>query len=293
MDRPLHERIAAARNSLVAAGLSHEDAAVDAEVLARHVLGWDRATLLTREIDPPPSGFVEAFERLVERRSAREPVAYITGHREFWGLEFEVTHDVLIPRPETEVIVEQALARADRSRPFQRIIDVGTGSGCLAVSLAKECTSAQVIATDVSARALAVAARNAQAHHVDDRIRFVRTDLMAGITEVADLIVSNPPYVAVTDTDHLQPEVTAFEPHEALFAGDDGLSVIRRLLQSASATLRRGGLLIVEFGFGQSDAVTTLAEGAGWTVLALAPDLQGIPRAAVLGTQFLPTLAAR
>ena len=192
---------------------------------------------------------------------------------------------MLIPRPETELIVEQALARADRSHPYRRIVDVGTGSGCLAVSLAKEFARAEVIATDLSARALAVAARNARAHHVSDRVRFVRSDLMAGLRGVADLIVSNPPYVATTDASQLQPEVVAFEPRAALFAGDDGLSVIRRLVQSASAYLRPGGLFVVEFGFGQSATVAALAERAGWTVHELARDLQGIPRAAVLGVR--------
>jgi release factor glutamine methyltransferase len=282
MDRPLHERIAAARHSLVSAGLSPEDAALDAEVLARHVLGWDRATFLIRSAEPSPSDFDARFTPLIERRTAREPVAYITGHREFWGLDFEVSPDVLIPRPETEIIVEQALARADPARPYRRVIDVGTGSGCLAVSLATEFAQAEVIATDRSERALAVAARNAQRHDVADRVRFVHADLLTGIREVANLIVSNPPYVATADAGQLQPEVVSFEPKEALFAGDDGLSVIRRLFESASANLAAGGLLVVEFGFGQAPAIVRLAAEMGWTVTVLAPDLQGIPRTAVL-----------
>jgi len=283
MDRPLlHERIAAARHTLVLAGLAPEDAALDAEVLARHALEWDRATLLVRSSEPPPPGFDARFNRLVERRAGREPVAYITGHREFWGLDFEVTPDVLIPRPETEVIVEEAVARAATGHTYRRIIDVGTGSGCLAVALATEFPRAQVVGIDRSAPALAVAARNARTHRVSNRVSFVRADLLTAIGGAADLIVSNPPYVSTDDAAGLQPEVAAFEPKEALFAGEDGLSVIRRLLQSASACLASGGMLVIEFGFGQASAMASLAGDCGWTVEALAPDLQGIPRAAVL-----------
>jgi len=283
MDRLLlHERLAAARRTLVLAGLVPEDAALDAEVLARHALGWDRSTLLVRSSEPPPPGFDAQFDRFIERRAGREPVAYITGHREFWGLDFAVNPDVLIPRPETEVILEQVVARVDPAHPYRRIIDVGTGSGCLAVALATEFPRAHVVGIDRSAPALGVAVRNARTHRVSDRVSFVRADLLTAIGGAADLIVSNPPYVSADDAATLQPEVAAFEPKEALFAGDDGLRVIRRLLQSASACLAPGGMLVIEFGFGQASAMASLAAESGWTVKALAPDLQGIPRAAVL-----------
>src|SRR4051812_1658224 len=167
---PLHERLADARERIVRAGIARDEATLDAEVLARHVLACDRATLLIRAADPLPSAFDRLYDALVERRVAREPVAYITGHREFWGLEFEVTPAVLIPRPETELIVEEALAALPARDAVGRIVDVGTGSGCLAVALAIEFSSAIVIATDSSSAALEVAQRNCSRHNVTHRI---------------------------------------------------------------------------------------------------------------------------
>src|SRR3954462_6087743 len=163
---PLHERLADARERFVRAGIPRDEATLDAEVLARHVLACDRATLLIRARDPLPSAFDRLFGALVERRLAREPVACIIGHREFWGLEFEVTPAVLIPRPETEGIVEEALASAPLRDRMRRIIDVGTGSGCLAIVLAVEFGAAAVVAIDASPSALAVARRNAARHSV-------------------------------------------------------------------------------------------------------------------------------
>src|SRR3954467_9286651 len=163
---PLHERLADARDRFVRAGIPRDEAALDAEVLARHVLACDRATLLIRARDPLPSAFDRLFGALVERRLAREPVAYIIGHREFWGLEFEVSPAVLIPRPETELIVEEALAAMPRRDAVRQIADVGTGSGCLAVTLAIEFPAARVTATDVSPEALEIAYRNADRHNV-------------------------------------------------------------------------------------------------------------------------------
>lgn len=275
------ERIAAARELLARAGIPPEDAAFDAELLARHALGWDRAQLISRGVQHPPQGFETAFERFVARRAAREPVALITGVREFWGLEFEVTRDTLIPRPETEIIVEESID-AFRDGPPGTVIDVGTGSGCLAVSVACEFPSAKVIATDISEAALEVARRNAARHGVNGRIEFVRTRLMNGVSAAADLIVSNPPYVPDSAAPSLPPEVVGYEPHGALFAGPDGLAVIRDLFEDAPARLAPGGLLVVEFGFGQDRDVRALAERTGWTVLGVRPDLQGIPRTLVV-----------
>jgi release factor glutamine methyltransferase len=275
------ERIAAARDTLVGAGVARDDAAFDAELLARHALGWDRAQLISRGGQAPPQGFEAAYEQLVARRATREPVALIIGVREFWGRDFEVTRDTLIPRPETEFIVEEAV-ESFRARHPRVVIDVGTGTGCLAVSLGCEFPSARVFATDVSAAALDVARRNAARHGITDRIEFVRTHLMNGIAASADLIVSNPPYVVDSAAPALAPEVVYYEPHDALFAGPDGLAVIRELLAEAPARLAPGGLLVVEFGFGQEVDVCALAERAGWTVLRLRQDLQGIPRTIVL-----------
>jgi release factor glutamine methyltransferase len=278
----LHERLAEARLTLTAAGIPADEAALDAELLARHVLECDRATLLTRARDPLPSAFNRLFQTLVMRRVEREPLAHIVGHREFWGLEFEVTPAVLIPRPETELIVEEALAALHSREAVRRIVDVGTGSGCLAVALAVEFPGARVTATDVSAEALAVAYRNAERHNVLPRVSFIQTDLVEGIIDEADLIVSNPPYVPDGEARTLQPEVARYEPPAALFGGADGLDVIRKLLAHVHTRLASDGLLIVEFGFGQEAAVREAAERAGWVIVRVRSDLQRIPRVALL-----------
>jgi release factor glutamine methyltransferase len=277
----LHERLTEARQSLIRAGIPEVEAAVDAEVLARHVLECDRATLLTRSRDAIPSAFDRLYNPLITRRAAREPIAYIVGHREFWGLDFEVTPDVLIPRPETEFIVEEAVSIASRTLT-RRIIDVGTGSGCLAVALAVEFPAARVVATDVSPAALDIAGRNADRHNVGGRISFVQSDLLERVEGTAQLIASNPPYVPDGAAAALQPEVARYEPSGALYAGADGLAVIRRLLAAGPRCLADDGWLVVEFGFGQAAAVRAAAAEAGWQVARLRADLQGIPRVAVL-----------
>jgi release factor glutamine methyltransferase len=278
----LNERLTIARETLSRAGIPAEEAALDAEVLARHVLDCDRATLLTRARDPLPSAFDRLYRALIARRVAREPIAYVVGHREFWGLEFDVTPSVLIPRPETELIVEEVLAALPQRDVVRHIIDVGTGSGCLAVTLAVEFPAASVTATDTSHEALAVAYRNADRHNVIGRITFVHGDLLQDVAGPADLIVSNPPYVPVGEAATLQPEVARYEPSAALYGGTDGLDVIRRLVSSARQHLAAGGWLIVEFGFGQEAAVREVAREAGWNVARMRHDLQGIPRVAVL-----------
>ena len=275
------ERLARARAQLEAAGLSPADAALDAEVLARHVLQWDRATLIIRSRDGEPAGFADRLGDLVARRSAREPVAQIVGHREFWGLDFEVTPDVLVPRPETEIIVEEAIQFATTAE-CRTVADVGTGSGCLAVAIAREIPDARIVAIDVSPAALAVAHRNAARHAVDHRIVFREGSVLTPLAEPVDLIVSNPPYVPDSAASTLAPEVVEHEPHRALFGGDDGLDVIRELLDRAPARLADGGRLVVEFGFGQSAQMIQLSDRAGWTILRVRDDLQGIPRTIVL-----------
>lgn len=277
----LHQHLADARHAFERAGISDDEAAIDAEVLARHVLGWDRAGLITRGREPAPIGFDEGFDALVRRRLEREPVAMIVGHREFWGLEFDVTRDVLVPRPDTELVVEAAMELAPAAAV--RIIDVGTGSGCIAISLAVELPSATVVAVDMSSAALAVAQRNAERHGVRDRITFVESDLLDRVRGTADLIVSNPPYIAGADAPVLPPEVIRYEPHLALFGGDDGLGAIRRLFGTAGAHLAPHGHLVVEFGYAQEADVRGLAVAAGWRVVAVRNDLAGIPRVIVLG----------
>ena len=277
MANTLDERLAQARHTLVAAGIKSDDAALDVDVLARHVLGWSRANLLVSGRDPVPGGFEDRFAAALARRAAHEPVAYITGVREFWTREFEVDRSVLIPRPETELIVEAVIER-DHKRP--RILDVGTGSGCLAVTLAAELPDAQVVATDVSADAITVARRNAERHGVSARVLFVLTNLLDNLPSGFDIIVSNPPYVARAS--ELPPDVIQYEPHTALYGGEDGLEAIRVLIRDARAHLAEGGLFVVEFGFGQAEQVTELAGSAGWKRIEIRKDLQGIERTAIL-----------
>jgi release factor glutamine methyltransferase len=278
----VHERLVQARQIFGRAGIDADEAALDAEVLARHVLDWDRATLVARWRETAPESFDERFQPLITRRASREPVAYITGHREFWDLDFEVTPDVLIPRPETELIIEEALRHAREGCLPREIVDVGTGSGCIAVALAHELPFARVTGTDISIAALDVARRNAQRHGVARRIRFLNADLLDDVTP-ADLIVSNPPYIPAGDASGLQPEVRLHEPAAALFGGPgDGLELVRRLLAAAAAHLAEDGRLMIEFGFGQEAPLREAARHAGWDVLRICHDLQAIPRVAIL-----------
>jgi release factor glutamine methyltransferase len=279
------EHLAAARRAIEGAGVPAAEAALDAELLARHALGWDRAALAARRREAAPAEFEAAFAPLVDRHTHREPVAYILGEREFWGLPFEVTRDVLIPRPETELIVEEALAAFGGGTPPATVIDVCTGSGCLAVTLAREFGGADVVATDISSPALEVARRNARRHQVAARIAFHAADLLNGIAFRADLIVSNPPYVAQRDAASLTPDVRDHEPHVALFAGDDGLDVYRRLLPAARQRLSRDGKLIVEIGQHQADDVSGIAEGAQLRLDHTRQDLQGITRTLVFSPE--------
>jgi len=276
----LNEHVARARARLEGAHIA--EAALDARLLAQFVLGWDAARYFTAAGEPPPADFLARYEALVTRRAAREPLAYITGDREFWNLSFEVSPAVLIPRPETELIVETAIARfPDRGAPLS-IADVCTGSGCLAVALAREYARARVVAADLSGAALDVAGRNAARHGVADRVRLIATDLLQGIPDLFDLIVANPPYVSEGDRPALVAEVREYEPELALFAGRDGLAVIRRLVEESVERLVPGGTLIFELGFWQAPAVATLISGrSGLELVEIRPDLQGIPRAAI------------
>jgi release factor glutamine methyltransferase len=274
----LADRVALAREAIVAAGIRPQDAALDAEVLARKVLLCDRAGYVVRLRDEEPADFADPYRTLVDRRCRREPIAYILGEREFWGRPFEVTPDVLIPRPETELIVEEALELFPAGHAPRVIVDVGTGSGCLAVALALEFPDARVIATDISAAALGVARRNADRNGVAERIDFRTGDLLEPVTEIADLIVSNPPYVASGDAPGLIPEVREHEPHVALFAGADGLTLFAKLFPSAAKRLCPGGRLIVEVGYDQDDRVAQVAARDGWRLSHVRQDLQSITR---------------
>jgi release factor glutamine methyltransferase len=276
----LAARLADARTVLTAAGIAARNAGFDADLLASRVLGCDRAQLVVRLRDEEPPDFAARFAPLVARRAAREPMAYILGACEFWSMTFEVSPDVLIPRPETELIVEEAV-RIFRDRAPATVFDVCTGSGCLAVALATEFPLAAIVATDISEPALGVARRNAARHGVDLRIRFERTDMLTGIDARADLIVCNPPYVRAGDAPGLMPEVSGFEPHVALFGGRDGLDGFRALLPMAAARLCPGGKLMVEVGYDQDPAVGDMAARGGWRLAGAPQDLQGITRTLV------------
>lgn len=249
-----------------------------------HVLGRDRAWLYAHpefELDPATA---EKYFALVARRASGLPTQYLTGKQEFWGLEFEVTPDVLIPRPETEHVIEVAVERVGpirKNNPL-RIADVGTGSGCIAVALARELPNAEIVATDVSPAALAVARRNAARHGVAERVRFVETNLLDGFADEPhrfDLIVSNPPYIRRGDEPALQREVRAHEPEVALFAGDDGLAAYTPLIRDAAALLCAGGIFVLELGYDLLPGVRAILDRAGsWSDVRVNNDLAGIPR---------------
>jgi release factor glutamine methyltransferase len=274
--RSVAELVAHARDRLLAGGLPPEEAVGDAEVLARHALGWDLTRYVLSRGQQPPDDFAGDFEPLIARRLRREPVSQIVGHREFWGLDFEVTRDVLTPRPETELVVQAALDVARRDPPSV-IVDAGTGSGCIAIALATELPDAQLVASDISPRALAVARRNAVRHGVDSRIAFVQSELLVPEMDV-ELIVSNPPYIPLRDAGTLAPEVREHEPHVALFGGEDGLDAHRKLLGGRASIGSRGGWLIVEVGYDQARAVAALADPAAWSLERIDRDLQGVER---------------
>ncbi len=278
----LHETLAAARRRLVAAGITEHEAAIDVDVYARTILGWDRVRLLTEQQAPPPAALEPRFSEWLSRREQKEPSAYILGRREFWGLDFEVSPAVLIPRPESEFIVEEALATVNGNHA-PRIADVGTGSGCIAVAIAHTLPGARVVATDISGDALKVARRNARKNGVADRVHFVETSYMDGLEGPFDIITSNPPYVKEQDRKFVSRAVVRYEPHVALFGGDDGLTGVRAVLDGARSCLAPGGWLIFEFGLGQDDEVGELVAGYGeYRLDRIRADLQGIPRTAVV-----------
>jgi release factor glutamine methyltransferase len=245
----------------------------DAEVLLAHVLRCDQAALLThpeRLLSPAESDQLESF---LKRRLASEPMQYITGSQEFFGLLFEVTPAVLIPRPETEHLVEAALEHIGGEAV--RILDVGTGSGAIAVALAHARPHAHVTAVDLSVAALEVARRNAERHGVLDRVTFLQSNLLAALDSADfDVVVSNPPYIAEGEV--LETQVSNYEPESALYAGPTGLEVYERLIPEARKVLKPGGWLLLEIGFGQQPAVEGLLRG--WQSVSVVHDLQGIPR---------------
>jgi release factor glutamine methyltransferase len=254
-----------------------------AELLLIHALNRDRTFLYAHPEAPLDPSELEEFDSLIKKRAAGTPTQYLTGRQEFWGMEFEVTPDVLIPRPETEHLIEVALARIGESRRNNplRIADVGTGSGCIAVTLAKEFPNANIFATDISSAALKIAARNATRHNFANRITFQECNLLEGVPQqpLLNIIVSNPPYVARKDAASLPVDVREHEPELALFAGKDGLSMYPPLIAQAATHLGEGGLLILELGAGLFEPVSELLEArSGWTRVSATEDLAGIVR---------------
>ena len=281
-----------------------------AELLLMHALERDRAWMYGHPEESLDPAAAEKFRALIARRAAGEPVQYLTGKQEFWGLEFEVTPAVLIPRPETEHVVEVALARLgergikihmDTGAPREtlRVADVGTGSGCLAVALAWELPHAEVVATDISEPALEIARRNAARHGVAERVHFLQHDLLTGLAQtdpsggvarhamaastqnrpLFDLIVSNPPYIARNEAEQLQREVRDHEPHAALFGGPTGTEMYQRLIDQARDQLRDHGILVLELGHDSAERVRGIFDAQpAWTKVAITMDLAGIPR---------------
>ncbi|MFN2492563.1 MAG: peptide chain release factor N(5)-glutamine methyltransferase [Pyrinomonadaceae bacterium] len=288
METSIAEAILQAARQLRKAGVS--EGRREAASLMSHALQRDRSFVLSHADDPVSHEQLEFFLQCVKRRAHGEPLQYITAHQEFYGLDFEVTSDVLIPRPETELLVETAI---DLIKPYDRppfICDVGTGSGCIVIALLHELhhfPEARAIALDVSSAALSVARRNAMRHSLAQRIDFVVSDCFAALDQTPvrpnfDLIVSNPPYVRESSLDGLQKEVRDFEPRTALVAGPDGLAIIRRLLLGAVSFLKPGGHILFEIGFDQGEAVEQLIDRECWEILRVHEDLQGIPRIVAL-----------
>ena len=252
---------------------------LDAEVLLAHTLGWSRARVLSRLQETISDEMLQQFRTLILRRAAREPVAYLVGRKEFYGLEFVVDRRVLVPRPETETLVDAALEWA-KQRPGPLVIaDIGTGSGCIAVALAVHLPQAHIYAIDLSSDALAVARQNVIRHHVDASVTLLNGDLLAPLPQPVDLLVSNPPYTVLDEVD---PGVRMHEPHLALDGGSDGLAVYRRLFAAAPSALRPGGALMLEIGATQARAVVDLARQAfPEAVIRVRQDLAGRDRVVI------------
>jgi release factor glutamine methyltransferase len=264
----------------LASGPHPDRARQDAETLFLHVLGKNKAWLLAHPEKELSASETARYGDLLERRYLGEPIQYLIGETEFCGLPFLVTPDVLIPRPETELLVEKTIHLGPLFRK-PRLVDVGTGSGAIAITFAHDWSHAEITAIDLSASALALARRNAERIGFADCIRFLQGDLLAPVAqEQFDIVVSNPPYVPTTDRDALAVEVRDHEPALALFAGPDGLDIYRRLIPQAFACLVPGGFLVLEIGYGQSEAVAEFLATAGFRQIEFIPDLQSIPRVA-------------
>jgi release factor glutamine methyltransferase len=283
--RSVTDALRQASQRLRAAGIEPRDAVLEARLLLAHALGVTMEALYLRPEHCFSSDKAVLFDALLARRARRAPLAYLTGTRGFYGLEYEVSPAVLIPRPETEFLVEAVLREFEALTPrppLLSIADVGTGSGCVAVAVAVHAPDARVFASDISPDALAVARRNAERHGVGGRVTFAEGDLLAPLGAFApfDVIASNPPYIAAADVETLMPEVRDWEPRSALGTHDDALHFYRRFAAEAPPLLAPGGLLAVEVGRGQAEAVAQLWRGAGLVDVAVTNDYAGIGRVA-------------
>jgi len=252
---------------------------MNAEVLLMFVLGVNRAHLYAhpeRELTPEEEA---RYDEVLVQRATGMPSQYITGHQEFWGLDFVVSPAVLIPRPETEHLVETVLELA-RGVAHPKLVDVGTGSGCIALALVNELKDAEVYAVDISADALEIAGANAARLRLDGRVRFMQSNVLEALAGVHDFdfVVSNPPYVGFGEADKVQKSVRDFEPRVAVFAGEQGLDVIGQLIEQGHSALKSGGGLAMEIGYSMRDAVLNLLSPTMWEDVRVVPDLQGIPR---------------
>jgi release factor glutamine methyltransferase len=278
MPTKVRDLLAAAKLRLRAA--AHAPPAREAHLLLAHVLGWSEASLLARDDAPVTRAQERDFAQLIARRLAGEPVAYLTGNREFYGRDFAVDDRVLIPRPETEHLVAAALAFD--LPPAPRGLDVGTGSGCIAITLALELQRSTFVATDRSLAALALARRNASRLGAGDRVRFLDSDWGSGLDlRNFDLVTSNPPYIAPAEAAQLSPEITGFEPHLALFAEAGGLAAYGQIFTCLSG-LRAGTPVLCEVGSGQAPAVAAIGAKWGFELRATLPDYAGIERVVVV-----------
>lgn len=259
---------------------SIEDASLEAELLLMHLLGIDRAKLYARLEDELSPGDTQAFAQLLERRLSHEPIAYILGHREFFGHDFYVAPGVLIPRPESELLVEKALDLVKKFPDQNPIItEIGTGSGAIAISLAILLPKAKIYASDISPRALNIARVNCEKHGVQDRVHLLEGDLLDPLPEAVDIILANLPYIGDEELSELSAEIRMFEPMEALAGGRQGMDKVRQLLSEAKGKLRAGGSVLLEIGAGQGPAVASLAKDLfPGAMVELARDLAGRER---------------
>lgn len=277
------QALALATDQLSASLHLRDQAYRDSELLLLHVLRMSRAALLAHPDRVLKPRQIALYQSAVTRRLSHEPIQYITGQQEFFGLPLNVTPATLIPRPETEHLVEAVLGRLPHDQPVH-ILDIGTGTGAIALALATHLPQATVTAIDLSAEALEVARQNAADHHLEKRVHFILSDLFTGLPQKSltagfDAIVSNPPYIPEGDRADLHPQVRDFEPAVALFAGDSGLEIYRRLIPKAHTALKSGGLLALEIGYGQKEALVHLL--ADWLQVLFLNDFQQIPRVAL------------